>query len=413
MHTTCLTNIIFIVRKKKSSLSDGLLYLRITVNGKSAETSLKRSVDVKLWDQKRQHVKGSTMYSKTINNIIDQIKAKINRDILELSNEKKLVTASLLKTRFLGEDQKSKTILDLFKYHKQTTVAVLKPGTLSHYITTQNYIVEFLGKIKKADDIAVKQIDYKFLVDFDFFLRSKDGLNNNGVMKHFTRLKKLLNMAINLDWISKNPMTKFKIKFNSVERDILNEVELEALKNATFERQTYQITKDIFIFSCYTGLAHIDVYNLTSDNICPGIDGQKWIYTKREKSSVPVKVPLLKEATRILKKYKDHPKVQITGKLLPVYSNQKTNLYLKEIAKELKIKKHLTFHIARHTFATTVTLTNGVPIETVSKLLGHTKIATTQIYAKVIDKKISEDMGSLRKKLGAKNVKARNVSSDD
>lgn len=222
-------------------------------------------------------------------------------------------------------------------------------------------------------------------------------------MKHFTRLKKLFNLAMNLDWIIRNPLTKFKVKFIPVERDILNEVELKKLKDADFSNQTHQINKDIFVFACYTGLAHIDVYNLTPDNICIGIDGQEWIYTKREKSNVPVKVPILPEAAKILAMYKDHPKVQITGKLLPVYSNQKSNFYLKEIATKLEINKHLTFHIARHTFATTVTLSNGVPIETVSKLLGHTKIATTQIYAKVIDRKISDDMANLKHILNSKS----------
>ncbi len=411
MQTNSLTNIIFVVRKKKSTHSTGLIYLRILVNGRSAETSLKQTVDLKLWDQKRQQVKGTSMHARSVNNIIDQVRTKINQDILELANGKKLITASLLKSRFLGEEEYSKSIVDLFKYHKQTAATVLRPGTLSHYSTTQKYFVEFLETTRRTSDISLKEIDYKTIIDFDFFLRSKDALNNNGVMKHFTRLKKLFNLAMNLDWITRNPLTKFKVKFIPVERDILNEVELKKLKDADFTNQTHQINKDIFVFACYTGLAHIDVYNLTPDNICIGIDGQEWIYTKREKSNVPVKVPILPEAAKILAKYKDHPKVQITGKLLPVYSNQKTNFYLKELATKLEINKHLTFHIARHTFATTVTLSNGVPIETVSKLLGHTKIATTQIYAKVIDRKLSDDMTSLRKILDSKKEDAKKMNS--
>lgn len=410
MKRSILSTVNFQVRKKKAIHTLGYLFVKISINGKSTEISLKHKVDLNLWDPKKQLVKGSSSHAKTINNFISQVKSKINNDIFILSSQDKRVTTSLLKSYFLGVDEQSNTIVDLFKYHKQTAAAVLKPGTLSHYTTTHNYFIEFLESTRNTSDISLKEIDYKTIVDFDYFLRSKDKLNNNGVMKHFTRLKKLFNLAMNLEWITKNPTTRFKVKFITTERDILNEKELKKLKNASFNNQTLQINTDIFVFACYTGLAHIDVYNLTAENICIGIDGQKWIYTKREKSSVPVKVPLLKEAAKILKKYKDHPKVEITGKLLPVYSNQKTNFYLKEIAKKLEINKHLTFHIARHTFATTITLSNGVPIETVSKLLGHTKIATTQIYAKVVDKKIAEDMGSLRKILESKKEKTKKVN---
>lgn len=403
MKRSILSTVNFQVRKKKAIHTLGYLFVKISINGKATEISLKHKVDLNLWDPKKQLVKGSSSHAKTINNFISQVKSKINNDIFILSSQDKRVTTSLLKSYFLGVDEQSKTIVDLFKYHKQTAAAVLKPGTLSHYTTTHNYFIEFLESTRNTSDISLKEIDYKTIVDFDYFLRSKDKLNNNGVMKHFTRLKKVFNLAMNLEWITKNPTTRFKVKFITTERDILNEKELKKLKNASFNNQTLQINTDIFVFACYTGLAHIDVYNLTAENICIGIDGQKWIYTKREKSSVPVKVPLLKEAAKILKKYKDHPKVEITGKLLPVYSNQKTNFYLKEIAKKLEINKHLTFHIARHTFATTITLSNGVPIETVSKLLGHTKIATTQIYAKVVDKKIAEDMSNLKHILNAKS----------
>ncbi|WP_235841665.1 site-specific integrase [Confluentibacter sediminis] len=163
--------------------------------------------------------------------------------------------------------------------------------------------------------------------------------------------------------------------------------------------------RDLFIFSCYTGISYIDVINLTSNNVLKGIDGNDWIFTNRQKTKSPVKVPLLKKAKDLLIKYHDHPMTQITGTLLPVISNEKMNLYLKEIADACGLKKNLTFHMARHTFATTVTLSNGVPIETVSKLLGHTKIASTQIYARVVERKVSEDMQVLMNKI--------DVSDDD
>ena len=150
--------------------------------------------------------------------------------------------------------------------------------------------------------------------------------------------------------------------------------------------------RDLFIFSCYTGISYADIIALTKTNLMIGEDKNLWIITKRQKTGSPVKVPLLEKAEKILNKYEDHPVTEVTQSLLPVISNEKVNLYLKEIADAAQIKKNLTFHMARHTFATTITLSNGVPIETVSKLLGHNKIATTQIYARVIDSKISTDM---------------------
>lgn len=179
------------------------------------------------------------------------------------------------------------------------------------------------------------------------------------------------------------------------DRPYLNQTELKYIEETRFTRQTLETTKDFFLFACYTGLSYIDVKNLTIDNLIQGVNGKDWIYCRREKSQTSMKIPLLEKAQEILQKYQD----PVSEFLLPVYSNQKTNSYLKEIANQCKIQKKLSFHVARHTFATTITLSNGVPIETVPKLLGHSKLSTTQIYARVIDQKIGEDMDLLQSKL--------------
>ena len=215
-------------------------------------------------------------------------------------------------------------------------------------------------------------------------------------MKHMERFKKLMRLAEDLDWIEKNPTKRFKLRFDRVDMVYLNKAELEKIKNEELEKPVLTVNRDIFVFACYTGLAYADAKALKKNNLQIGVDGKKWIYTRRSKTNTPVRIPLLKGAERILQKYRTHPKINGTEKLLPVYSNQKTNQYLKEIAKKLKIRKQLSFHTARHTFATTVTLANGVPIETVSKLLGHTKLSTTQIYARVIDSKIASDIRKIR-----------------
>jgi integrase len=218
-------------------------------------------------------------------------------------------------------------------------------------------------------------------------------------MKHLERFKKMMNLALKLEWIDKNPFANTKLKFEKYEKEFLTKTELSILECEEFSKASLNRTNDIFIFACYTGLSFIDVKNLTHKNIVLGIDGNRWIYTKREKNDTPVKIPLLRNALHILKKYENQ--ITDSDKLLPVISNQKINKYLKEINTIMGIRKKLTFHSARHTFATTVTLSNGVPIETVSKLLGHTKLSTTQIYARVLEQKISDDMNLLSAKLEA------------
>jgi site-specific recombinase XerD len=224
-------------------------------------------------------------------------------------------------------------------------------------------------------------------------------MENNTVMKHIERLRKMIKLAVRMEWLEKDPFTAHKAKFIKVQRGYLTQEELSLIENKSFGIERLQQVRDIFIFSCYTGLAYIDAINLKPSDIRKGIDGTDWIFTARQKTNMPVQVPILSKASENISKYKDNPRAKTSGTVFPVISNQKLNSYLKEIADLCNISKNLTFHLARHTFATTVTLTNGVPIESVSKMLGHTDIRTTQIYAKVVEMKISEDMAKLQNKL--------------
>lgn len=276
---------------------------------------------------------------------------------------------------------------------------MLKYGTLKNYTTTATYLIDYLRKQYHNSDIYLKHINYQFTLGFESYLRTLDGLHNNGLMKHMERFKKLMRLAEHLDWIERNPTKRFKLRFDAVDMVYLSKQELEKLKTEELENPTLCLNRDIFIFACYTGLAYGDVKALGKNHLQIGVDGKKWIYTRRSKTNTPVRIPLLEAAEKIIDRYQDHPKAERNNTLLPVYSNQKTNQYLKEVAKKVKVKKKLSFHTARHSFATTVTLANGVPIETVSKLLGHTKISTTQIYARVIDSKIFRDIDDLRLKL--------------
>ena len=387
--------------KKKNDIA--LVYARVTVNGKRAEISLKRYQSVTSWDPKTKRARPRTPNAPALNAYLDQVYADLLACQKQLLSEFKLITAQAIKARYLGEDEQQKTLLELVDYHNTTMKTVLKFGTLKNYYTTERYLKRFLKARIKSSDIYLKQLSYSFIIDFEQYLRkgpsinSKQPLNNNGVMKHLERLKKLMNLALQLEWIEKDPFVRFKLKFTKHQRDYLSESELQIFEQGVLKAEHYRKTRDIFVFSCYTGLSYTDVKLLTDSNIVRGIDGDYWIFTQREKTEQPVKIPLLDKALDIIKKYDID--ADNKTKLLPVFSNQKTNVYLKEVTALFEIKKNITFHSARHTFATTVTLSNGVPIETVSKLLGHSKLSTTQVYARVIEEKVSVDIRNLKNKL--------------
>lgn len=240
-------------------------------------------------------------------------------------------------------------------------------------------------------------------MDYDFYLRSIRNCSNNTTIKYLKNFKKIIRICLANGWIDKDPFLNYKSKHTEVERNILTQEELDLLIQKEFRVERLKLVRDIFAFSCYTRLAYIDVKNLTKDNIIKGIDNSLWISTNRQKTDTSSKIPLLNTPLQIIESYDIHPAADNQNKLLPILSNQKMNAYLKEIADVCGINKELSFHCARHTFATTVTLSNGVPIETVSKMLGHKSIRTTQHYAKITDRKVAIDMNLLRQVIDNKN----------
>ncbi|MEE1964118.1 site-specific integrase [Allomuricauda taeanensis] len=408
--------VIFFTRKSRSVPNQLSIYVRITVDGQRAEISLKRNIPSKEWDSSRNRGRGGSQRIRALNAYLDSVYSNLLDCHKELLEENRMVSSNAIKSRYLCEDDNSKTLRELIKYHNENMSIVLKKGTMKNYYTTEKYLYRFLSKKRKVSDVRLKQLNYAFLTDFEHFLRNyRDSkknllLGNNGVMKHLERFKKMLNLAVKLEWMDKNPFNQFQLKYNKYDRQFLDEEELEQLESTEMGNERLERIRDCFVFSCYTGLSYVDVKELNSDNIVKGIDGNHWISTKREKTDKPVKVPLLPKAREILEKYMQCPEMENKESLLPISSNQKTNAYLKEIADSCDIDKNLTFHVARHTFATTVMLSNGVPIETVSKLLGHTKLSTTQIYARVVESKISEDIGNLLIRFKEKAIKKSAVT---
>lgn len=396
----------FVIRLSKLQKTDpATVFARISVNGRRCEISLKKKINPQNWDDVKGKARGTKDEVRKLNEHIERVRTLIADGYHALVQQKKVVTVDAVKALFLGNHENEMTLIRLGEYHNSEMKDKLANGTMKNYYTTQKYIAKFLKEKLHRNDISLAELNYKFIIDFETFLskhQPKDHqkpLHNNGIMKHLERLCKMVNMAVTMDWLAKDPFAKFKQHFDKVERFYLTKEELAAIEKKKFTIERLQIVKDLFLFSCYTGLAYIDTINLTTENIVKGIDGNDWLITSRQKTDTDVRIPLLPQAEILIKKYQNHPKAANHGTLFPVISNQKTNAYLKEIADLCNINKVITFHIARHTFATTITLSNGVPIESVSKMLGHTTIRSTQVYAKVVEQKLSEDMQNLKNRM--------------
>ena len=396
--------ILFYVKNAKAlSTGEVPIYLRITVDGKRAEHSIQRIIHPDKWNPKAGKAIGNKEDIRSLNVYIDTVKAKVYEQQKRLLERNEFITAEKIKNGLMGISEKKQTLIEVFKQHNKEIEALIgkdfAKGTVTRYKTVLKYLQEFLQSKYKTSDIYLSQLNHKFITDYEFYLKTERKCGHNSTIKYIRNLKKVVRIALSNDWLDKDPFMNYKGSLEDVERTFLSAEELTTIEDKKFKIARLAEIRDIFIFSCYTGLAYADVFNLTPGHITIGIDGDKWIYTHRTKTKTRSNVPLLPKALEIIEQYKKYPECIILGKVLPVRSNQKMNAYLKEIADLSEINKTLTFHTARHTFATTVTLTNNVPIESVSSMLGHKSIKTTQIYAKVVEKKVSADMQALRGKL--------------
>ena len=395
--------ILFYVKSSKAT-KNGLLpiYQRITINGVRIELSTSKFVEKSKWNTTAGKIKGNSEEARLINSHLDILKAKVYETENWMINNNLEINAQTFKNKLLGIEERQRKLLIIFEDHNKKMKELIDKefsiNTYKKYKTALNHAKDFLNYQYSIDDISIKRIDIAFINDFDFFLRNIKNCSNNSTIKYIRNFGKIVRQCYVNGWIDTDPFLNYKGKVREIERVYLNQEEIETILNKEFKVKRLSLVRDIFVFSCFTGLAYIDVKNLTKSHISIGIDNEKWIFTHRQKTESASKIPILPVTQMIIDKYENHPQSNNENKLLPILSNQKMNAYLKEIAAICEIEKELTFHIARHTFATTVTLTNGVPIESVSKMLGHKNLRTTQHYAKVLDKKVSEDMKILKEK---------------
>lgn len=388
------------------------ILMQLTIGQQTCHISTKQNILPEKWGDGKPI--GHTREDQAITAVLEEIRTKAYNKFLQLQGQNINVTPERLKQALLGKDQvQPRGYVEIFdqwlvEYSKMVGITTSK-RTLDKYILVRNRLQDYIASQLGVKDISLEEVTPKFLSSFDNYLRVEYNMANNHAMKIRQKLRTIYKVAIDNGWVSKNPFSTVKIHFEPVERDVLTKSELTALIQTDMIFDRLEKMRDVFVFACFTGLAHCDVAGLTKENIITDEAGQVWLKTHRQKTSEMVDIPLLEIPQLIIKKYQGMK--ELNGKLLPTLTNSCSNLYLKEVAVRCGINKTLTFHMARHTFATTVTLSNGVPIESVAKMLGHRNIRTTQIYAKIIKDKLAEDMSKLATRIcGDYSIQTSNIA---
>ena len=380
------------------------IYARITVGGKRLNFAINRMVNPERWEQTNKLEKARKAEDRELGFYLESIRTRIQQIERELLEEKIPITAENILNTFTGKNKKTKTLLEVFEYHNRNFNALVQSGqasdgTLKRYTTVLKHLKEFLHFQYNRNDILLEELEYSFVTHLDFYFRTERKCNNNSSVKYIRNFRKIIKVAIEEGWLKYDVFSKYKGRLIEVTKSYLTPDEIEAIQEKEISIKRIAVIRDIFLFSVYTGYAYSDVQELTYNHIFKHIDNQLWIFKKRKKTGIDENVMLLQPALDLIEKYKQHPKCIAKGVLFPVPTNQKVNSYLKEIADLCGINKVITFHTARHTFATTIMVGNGVPLEVVKDVIGHSNIKHTQQYAKMLNSKVSQDMIKLNEKL--------------
>ena len=378
--------------------------LRININGERAALQLKRYLKPEVWDSTRYVMKGRTAEARIFNDYLEAVRVKAHKKYNELLSLTDDVTPQMLRDSILGiNTAKTRTVIDIWQDHvnglqkligKENTYA-----TYQKYNTAKNHFIKFLQKYYRVNDVSIKSVDYHMIQQYNMYLKTEKGCSSNTATKFLQNLKRITCISMRSGWLMKDPFVGVNLSIKEVDRPYLTMEEIQTLIDFDSNIERLKRVRDIFIFSCYTGLAYIDVKKLKKAEVEGSDELGYWIRTRRQKTDARANIPLLAIPMDIINNYCRLDLLMPEDPILPVLSNQKVNAYLKELADLCGIHKELTFHVARHSFATSVTMTNGVPMETVSKMLGHKNMKSTQHYARIVDQKVGEDMKLLAAKL--------------
>lgn len=395
--------------KKTRLLKNGeaSVCMRITVNGTRVENNIRKSIDPALWSQAKETARGKSRRVCDLNTYIEEARIKLYQIFCELEQQNRPVTAHLLQELFFGQEkpEEVRTLLGTMQEHNDQCRALVGTDyaliTVRRYESCRRYLAELVRQRYGKEDLPLAEVNGELVRAFAFYLKTEKGCQQNTVIRYMKCLKKITNLARANDWMAKDPFLGIRFHEKEVVREFLTMDELQTIYRKEFPLERLTLVRDVFIFAAFTGLAFIDVQQLAPEHIVRDNNGNLWIRKPRQKTKNMCNIPLLDIPQEILRKYADHPTCRKKGVLLPVPCNQKMNSYLKEIADICMIRKNLTTHLARHSYATSVCLANGVSLENVAKMLGHSNIKMTQHYARVLNSSILRDMNQVQAALSS------------
>lgn len=397
----------FLKKTKLLKNGEASVCMRITVNGTRVENNIRKSIDPALWSQAKETARGKSRRACDLNTYIEEARIKLYQIFCELEQQNRPVTAHLLQELFFGQEkpEEVRTLLGTMQEHNDQCRALVGTDyaliTVRRYESCRRYLAELVRQRYGKEDLPLTEVNGELVRAFAFYLKTEKGCQQNTVIRYMKCLKKITNLARANDWMAKDPFLGIRFHEKEVVREFLTMDELQTIYRKEFPLERLTLVRDIFIFAAFTGLAFIDVQQLAPEHIVRDNNGNLWIRKPRQKTKNMCNIPLLDIPQEILRKYADHPTCRKKGVLLPVPCNQKMNSYLKEIADICMIHKNLTTHTARHSYATSVCLANGVSLENVAKMLGHSNIKMTQHYARVLDSSILRDMNQVQAALSS------------
>ena len=393
-------SVLFFIKKAKLLKNgEAPVCMRITVNGCMVDISIKRSCPVNLWNQAKENSKGKDRMSVELNHYLEITRSRIHQIYRELETSDKVITVDLVRKLYYGVDEESKTLLQVFREHNEQSRKLIGKDfvskTVQRYETTTRYLEEFIKKEYQLSDIALNNLEANFISKFDAFLKIEKGCAQNSAITRLKNLKKIIRIALAKGWMKNDPFLEIRFSLDKVEPDFLEDSEIQKLISKEIDIPRLSQVRDIFVFCCFTGLAFSDIHGLRKEHIVEDSNGVRWIRKGRQKTKIMCNIPLMEIPLKILEKYSTNEYCKKHGVLFPVLCNQKMNAYLKELADICGIKKTLTTHVGRHTFAT-FALANGVSIESVAKMLGHTNVQMTRHYARVLDRTVIREMSQIK-----------------
>lgn len=394
-------SVLFFVKKTRLLKNgEAPIRMRISVNRQIVDIVIKRSVPVEHWNQAKECSNARNKVALELNHYLESIRARIMQIHREIEIDGKTITAKTIRDRYYGNDEDHRTLVEVYSEHNEKCRALIgkdyTESTVGKFDGSLACLKEYIKYQYKQDDIYLSEVNTLFVQNLEFYLKTKRNLQNNSAIKHLKSLKKIIRIALANEWIKKDPFIGIQFKHEETCPDFLSQEELQILMEKNFTIPRLDMIRDVFVFCCMTGLAFIDVKQLSSEHIFKDNNDNLWIRKSRQKTNNMCNIPLLEPAIQLIEKYKNYPECKKNNVLLPVISNQRMNAYLKEIADLCGINKKLTTHVARHTCATVVLLANEVSIENVAKILGHSNTKMTHHYAKVLDSSIMRDMEKVR-----------------